>query len=231
MSTKDSSSNSQPINLGGTDKNVTQKLVMKNTDVNCSKSSYALSAWVPAEIEVTGGTLNGYASLQIGDLGGATVTFDGVKLNNPNKNAGLSNAFAAIAILKGAGNTINLKDCTVVNTAVDEEKAPQYFVEVRTDGNEINIIGTLKATNAAIAVDEDVKNTKVNVDGTVKTDDGQGVHFDGSNNSASNEIKFPAPKPEIPKTGDESNLVLWSAMLLMGAAVLMMTRRQMGQAK
>ena len=35
----------------------------------------------------------------------------------------------------------------------------------------------------------------------------------------------------IPKTGDESNLLLWAAMLVMGAALLAVTRRQLGQAK
>lgn len=35
----------------------------------------------------------------------------------------------------------------------------------------------------------------------------------------------------IPATGDESNLVLWFAMLLMGAAVLVMTGKRLGQAK
>ncbi len=138
----------QPLTIGqfdGSDKavlNITNGSVIKTNDEGTAH--YAIIAWHPVDITVTGSTLKGWGNVYLKPgTDGSTVNISNSTLTSKGI-AGNSNNFGIISV-ESSDNTIILTDNAITTTAVPESAPTTYDALLNIaagTGNSIEILGS-----------------------------------------------------------------------------------------
>ena len=175
----------QPLTIGSIDAegrvklNVTNGSVIKTNDAGTAH--YAIIAWHPADITVTGSKLIGWANVYLkSDAKGSTVKIENSEMKSQGL-SGNSNNFATITT-ECNNSTIEVKDTKITSAAVDGTY--MSLLTLGGEGNVVKLLGeTTYETNSkewgAITYNWGALfNNKLYLDDTTK--EGLAEYFDGS---------------------------------------------------